>query len=85
MINNSELLRIEKPCPFVPTSLNKCGANFYCKSCSKHIVDFRGKTMDEIKLEVNNNTCGIFTNDLLPGQQSIRGYQQILFYLLALL
>jgi hypothetical protein len=73
-------LRIENPCPFVPTRMNKHGANFFCKSCSKTIVDYRSKTIDEIKCAINKDTCGIFTADQLPGQQQMSFSRTLLFY-----
>lgn len=78
-------LRIENPCPFAPTRMNKDGENFFCKSCSKTITDFRGKTADEIKCSINATTCGIFTADQLPGQQKMTFLRQTLFYGLTLL
>ena len=80
MLTTNDNLRIENPCPFVPTRMNKDGANFFCKSCSKTIVDFRGKTVDEIKCSINKDTCGVFTSDQLQGQQLMKLSRQLLFY-----
>ena len=85
MVTTTDNLRIENPCPFVPTRMNKDGANFFCKSCSKTIVDFRSKTVDEIKCSINKDTCGIFTIDQLPGQQQMKLSRQLLFYCLTVL
>lgn len=85
MITTTDNLRIENPCPFVPTRVNKDGENFFCKSCSKTIVDFRSKTVDEIKYSFNKDTCGIFTINQLPGQQQMRFSRQLLFYFFSVL
>jgi hypothetical protein len=83
--NTTGGLRIEKPCPFVPTKGNKVGDNFYCKSCSKTIIDFRGKSPEEIKCVAGKGVCGIFSLDQLPGQQRLGFFKQVLFYGLAAL
>ena len=80
MRTTNDNLRIENPCPFVPSRMNKDGADFFCKSCSKTIVDFRGKTADEIKCSINKDTCGVFTIDQLQGQQQMKLSRQLLFY-----
>ena len=85
MVTTTDNLRIENPCPFVPTRMNKDGENFFCKSCSKTIVDFRSKTVDEIKCSINKDTCGIFTIDQLPGQQQMKFSRQLLFYCFSVL
>lgn len=65
--------------------MNKDGENFYCKSCSKTIVDFREKTVEEIKGSINKDTCGIFTMEQLPSQQQMKLSRQILFYFFSVL
>jgi hypothetical protein len=85
MVTTTDNLRVENPCPFVPTRMNKDGENFFCKSCSKTIVDFRSKTVDEIKCSINKDTCGIFTIDQLPGQQQMKFSRQLLFYCFSVL
>lgn len=85
MVTTTDNLRIENPCPFVPTRMNKDGANFFCKSCSKSIIDFRTKAVDEIKCSINKDTCGIFTIDQLPGQQQTKFSRQLIFYCFSVL
>ena len=78
-------LRIENPCPFVPLNSNKNANGYSCKACKKTVIDFREKTIEEIKCTVNKDTCGIFTIDQLPGQQSMGLFKHLLFYCLTLL
>ncbi len=78
-------LRIDSLCPFVPTSMNMCGSDFHCKSCKKTIVDFRGKSLDEIASSLKPETCGVFTSDQLPGQQEMTWSRKWLFYGMAVL
>lgn len=80
-----ENLRIDNPCPFVPTRMNKCGDSFYCKQCSKTIIDFRKMTIEDIKANLNKDTCGIFRMDQLQGQQRMSTSRQVVFYCLTLL
>jgi hypothetical protein len=85
MVETTDNLRIENPCPFVPTFMNKDGENFFCKSCNKSVVDFRKKNIDEIKCSIDNDTCGIFTIEQLPGQQTMKFSRQLLFYFFSFL
>jgi len=83
---NSGQLRVENPCPFVPTTFTKTEeCNHFCKSCSKTIIDFRGKTDEEIKAVITKDTCGIFTSDQLPAQQKMALKRKPLFYLMTVL
>jgi hypothetical protein len=59
--------------------MNKDGVDFFCKSCSKTIIDFRNKTIDEIKCSINKGTCGIFSRDQLTGQQQMRLSRKLAF------
>ena len=55
-------IHIENPCPM---SLHKMKTTdgFYCKSCSKTIVDFRDKPLNE-KINIDSDiTCGIFSEE----------------------
>jgi len=53
-------IHIENPCPM---SLNKMKTanGFYCKSCSKTIIDFRNKPVNDIINVDSDITCGIFS------------------------
>ena len=55
-------IHIENPCPM---SLNKMKTadGFYCKSCSKTIIDFRNKPVNDIINVDSDITCGIFSEE----------------------
>lgn len=78
-------LKVDNVCPFVPTRFTQSGCNHFCKSCNKTIIDFRGKTDEEIKAVITKDTCGIFTSDQLPGQQKMQFKKKPLFYLMSFL
>jgi hypothetical protein len=80
-------LRVDNPCPFVPTARTKeqNGCNHFCKSCTKTIVDFRGKTTAEIEAVITKDTCGIFTSDQLPGQRKMKWTSKPCFYAMMVL
>src|SRR6185436_5328731 len=78
-------LRINHPCPYLLSRMKKDGENYFCQGCSKTIIDFRGKSYEEIKCIANKDTCGIFTLDQLPSQQKMKFTRQIIFYGLAVI
>lgn len=78
-------LKVENPCPFLLERMKKDGENYFCGSCRKTIVDFRGKTEEEIKCAINKETCGIFTIDQLPGQQKKHWLRRACFWGLTVL
>ncbi len=78
--NHSPQLKVSNPCPFVPKESNRNCEGFHCKGCNKTIIDFRGMTESEILRNIDENTCGIFDSDQLPGQQSISWSKKPLFY-----
>lgn len=74
-------LHISQPCPFMPKASRKCGGGFYCGKCDKVVVDFRGKTFEEIQA-AGKNICGIFYSDQLGAQPKMRTHKAIVFALL---
>jgi hypothetical protein len=65
------------------------GSCFHCKGCSKDIIDLRGKSQNEIAVELskNPNLCGVFTSDQLSGQEKVhhsRYYKMAFSFLVAL-
>jgi hypothetical protein len=78
-------IKVENPCPFLLYRMNKNGNDYFCKSCSKTVVDFRDKTEEEIKCLAYKDTCGVFTIDQLKGQQKQSISMQIIFYVLTVL
>lgn len=78
-------LSIDNPCPFLLERMKKEGDHYFCGSCRKTIVDFRGKTEEEIRCAINKDTCGIFTRDQLAGQQKMHWFRQACFWGLTIL
>ena len=52
-------IQINNPCPMLLSKM-KTDNGFYCSSCKKDIVDYRGKSEDQILQHIEENTCGIF-------------------------
>jgi hypothetical protein len=84
-ISQTDKLKVDNSCPFLLARMTTDGQNYFCKSCSKTIVDFREKTSDQLKCSINKDTCGIFTIDQLPGQQNATFFRQAIFYFLTIL
>ncbi len=53
-------ITVEHPCPMSVFRLKTKDGYFYCNSCSKNIVDFRDRSVEEIKKLATKDTCGIF-------------------------
>lgn len=73
-------LKIDNPCPSILLRMQKCGDNYFCKSCDKTIVDFRNYSSDEIKNPKYKGVCGIYKVDQLSGQQKMSMFKRVLFY-----
>lgn len=76
-------MRIDRPCPMYLSSKNGPDS-YYCKSCSKSVIDFRGKSTEEIEQSLTSETCGIFSANQLTDQPTMRWPQRILFTLLSI-
>ena len=76
-------MRIDQPCPMYLSSKNGPDS-YFCKSCSKSVIDFRGKSSEEIEQSLTSETCGIFSNDQLTDQPLMRWPQRIVFTLLSI-
>lgn len=76
-------LRVDNPCPMLLSRMSCGDGHFTCKSCKTQVIDFRGKSPEEIKRLATPDTCGIFTADQLPGQQKMAFSRKMVFYALA--
>ena len=57
------MIQLGYPCPENVAGMPKTGCGNYCTTCTKNIVDFRGKSTAEVKQFLSENksvTCGIF-------------------------
>ncbi len=82
-MNDTTKIRIEPPCPMMLSKM-KTENGYYCNSCSKKIVDFRGKTEVEIKNKLEEGQCGIYDKQTVSTPTFGFKYQ-FLFKTLALL
>lgn len=78
-------LSIENPCPVLLMRMKKSDDGFYCSSCARNVIDFRGKSDEEIKANMKAGACGIFDVAQLPSQQRMSVKRQLVFYSLAFL
>lgn len=84
-LSSNKTLRISSPCPMSLNSLKNNNGDNYCKSCSKNIVDYRGKSWEELLTIYQKGSCGIFDQkEIADGIQWI-WYKKILFYGLSFL
>lgn len=78
-MNSSKLPKIQNPCPMTVARVTQGGDQFYCNACSNTIVDFRDKSVDEIKeIIAGNKVCGIFTAEQL--NQPKFSFKYMLYY-----
>ena len=68
----------------IQTMENKHG-KFHCTSRSKNIVDFRGKSYNEIKKKSTSKTCGIFNKDQVQPYTNYTYYKKIILKALTIL
>ncbi|OYU97599.1 MAG: hypothetical protein CFE21_04710 [Bacteroidetes bacterium B1(2017)] len=78
-------LHIKNPCPFALGGINKKNGAYYCHTCKKEIVDFRGKSDKEIYSTIGPNTCGIFNLSQLLGQPKMSNLKQFALFSLSIL
>lgn len=78
-------LKISKPCPMNLNSMDKKNGNFYCKSCSKAIIDYRGMKWEDFISSYKNGECGIFDQKELVENIKWVWYKKIIFNFLGLI
>ena len=79
-------IQIHHPCPIPLSKLKSNGSDFYCKGCSKSVIDFRGKSKTEIRSAcASGNVCGVFDNNQLTNQGQYSGLNLFLFRFLAVI
>ena len=66
-------------------AMKKKHGEFHCKSCSKKIIDFRGKSYNEIKTKSTPETCGIFNIDQVQPHTNYTYYKKNIFKALTIL
>jgi hypothetical protein len=53
---------VQSPCPMMLFRMKEKNGEYYCKGCQKEIIDFRDKSLVEIKAACTKDICGIFNN-----------------------
>jgi hypothetical protein len=84
-MQEQKTLRIENPCPVRLSRMTPSESGFFCNSCSKTVVDFRNKSMEEVLANIEVGGCGIFTSEQLPNQKPMTWRKWLGFYALAFL
>ena len=72
-------MEIKNPCPASLANMPKSDNGFYCSSCNKCVVDFRDKSVEEIKATLKPNDCGIFLPHQLQDQKRYNGFHRFAF------
>lgn len=78
-------MQIKNPCPVAVQRMDKIGDHFFCNSCQKEVIDFRDKSIDEIKQIISYGGCGIFNRNQMTQQKSYGFINRTLFYGLTLI
>ncbi len=78
-------MEIKNPCPASLANMPKSENGYYCSSCDKCVIDFRDKSIDEIKSTLKPSDCGIFLPHQLTDQKRYTGIRRYAFGLLVFL
>jgi hypothetical protein len=73
------------PCPMLLARMSQQDGSHFCGSCKKNVVDFRGKTIEEIQVNSTPDTCGIFYTDQVHVAKPKRWYVKLAFHFLVCL
>src|SRR5687767_14477875 len=59
---------LQFPCPLSEESFDKTTKGYYCNKCSSEVIDFSGKSSNELRCEMEKSgkpVCGIFKKSQL--------------------
>jgi len=62
---------LQFPCPLRKDSFDKTSKGYYCNKCSSEVIDFSGKSLNELRCEMGKSqkpVCGIFKKSQLSDQ-----------------
>ena len=62
---------LQFPCPLRKESFDKTTKGYYCNKCSSEVIDFSGKSLNELRCEMEKSekpVCGIFKKSQLSDQ-----------------
>ena len=80
---NQPQIKIDSPCPMQLLRMQKNKDGYYCKSCSKTVIDFRNQSNEAINSQISDSTCGIFYEDQLKSKPIFSFKNQFLFIALS--
>ena len=83
--NNPQPIQLSNPCPMLLARMKNEGADYYCNSCSKVVVDYSNKSIEEIIATFKPGTCGIFNPAHVQQNPPMPFKRRFLFYGLTLL
>jgi len=83
--NNPQPIQLSNPCPMLLARMKNEGADYYCNSCSKVVVDYSNKSIEEIIATFKPGTCGIFNPAHVQPNPPMPFKRRFLFYGLTLL
>lgn len=87
MKDSNQNFQINKPCPFYLSDRNKVDGGYYCKSCDKCVVDFRGQSKTSIIDTISKSetpVCGIYDVEIMSTKRSFKWSGQFLFTILTM-
>lgn len=82
---NKQPIKLSNPCPMLISRMKNEGADYYCKSCTKVVVDYSNKSIEEIIASFQPGTCGIFNPEHVQPNPTMPYSRRFLFYGLTLL
>ena len=85
MDQQSSPIKLSNPCPMLLSRMKNEGPDYYCKSCSKVVIDYSDKSIEEIIATFQPGTCGIFNPKHVQPNPSMPYQRRFLFYGLTLL
>ena len=85
MHQQSSHIKLSNPCPMLLARMKNEGPNYYCKSCTKVVIDYSNKSIEEIIASFQPGTCGIFNPEHVQPNTSMPFKRRFLFYGLTLL
>lgn len=78
-------MEIRRPCPASLSNMTKSGDAYFCPGCSKSVIDFRDKSIEEIKEKLQLGGCGVFNSDQLTQQKRFGYFGRFAFRVLTVI
>ncbi len=75
-------MEIKNPCPASLNRMSASGEGYHCTTCNKCVIDFRDKTVEEIKATLKPGDCGVFLPHQLTHQKRYTGFRRMAFGIL---